>query len=68
MLKRAKVINAARDVVGLTIEGELKALPKQERERLLGEIGLPLEIPVSHCLAMKTSLNLSWTTLRTLRR
>ena len=65
--RRLKEVEVARSTIGIDLEDEVKALPKQERQKLLQD-ALPLEIPPEHALAMKTSLGISWTKLRTLRR
>ena len=66
--KRLQQIQDTRDTVGIGLEDEVQALPKEKRQQLLREVGLPIEIPAPHVLAMKTSLSISWNKLTTLRR
>ena len=56
------------EAVGLRLEKELRALPKNKRQDLLRDIALPIEIPPDHSLAMKANLSISWSNLHTLRR
>lgn len=65
--RRLRQVQVARSTIGVGLEDEVKVLPKQDRQKLLQD-ALPLEIPAEHTLAMKTSLGISWTKLRTLRR
>ena len=48
----SKMVAVTRNVVGLPIEEELRIMPRNERQKLLGEIRLPLEIPIDHCLGV----------------
>ena len=54
--------------LGVNLEEQLRALPKNERQDLLRGIALLIEIPPDHSLAMKANLSVSWSKLRTLRR
>ena len=56
-----------RNTLGIDIQEEVGTLTKEEKQKLLKE-ALPLEIPADHALAMKSTLGISWTKLRTLRR
>lgn len=66
--RRLQHLRETRDTLGVELEDEVRALPKERRQKLLQEVGLPLEIPAPHALAMKATLAISWTKLRTLRR
>ena len=66
--RRIQKIREARIALGIELEEEIRALSKQQRQNLLREVGLPLEIPIDHTLAIKSNLAISWTKLRTLRR
>ena len=66
--RRVSHIQAVRDVVGVSVDDEIRALPKTEREKLLAGVALPIEISVEHSLAMKSNLSVSWYKLRILRR
>ena len=57
-----------RDTLGVGLEEELKVLSNSERQQLLQEACLPIEIPAYHSLAMKANLSISWNKLHTLRR
>ena len=50
------------------LQEEVRAMTKHSRQEFLRDIGLPLEIPTDHCLAMKAGLSISWNKFRTLRR
>ena len=54
--------------VGIQIKNEIKRMNKKEREDLLKEARLPIEIPTEHALAIKADLAISWNKLRTVRR
>ena len=54
--------------VQVQLQDELKSLSKKEREDLLKDASLPIEIPTEHALAMKADLAISWNKLRTVRR
>ena len=65
---RVQSISEARKAVGIELQDEVRALSSSARQELLREVGLPIEISVEHCLAMKSSLAISWNKLRTLKR
>lgn len=50
------------------IQAELKTLTKPEREEILRNARLSLEIPAEQGLAMKADLGLPWNKLREIRR
>jgi len=66
--RRVQQVRTLRDHLGVGLEQELRALPMGERQELLKEVALPIQIPPDHCLAMKANLSISWNKLRTLRR
>ena len=66
--RRVQQVRDLRETLDVAIEEELRALPKIERQRLLREVALPIEIPADHTLAMKANLSISWNKLRVLRR
>ena len=50
------------------LQSEIKALTKEEREEILKEAHLPIEIPPDHALAMKADLALPWAEMRAISR
>ena len=50
------------------LKAEMKSLSDDQRKELLGQIGLPIVIPIDHALAIKVDLALPWTKLQVLRR
>ena len=66
--RRLTHVQAVRKAVGITVDDEIKAMSKAEREQLLAGVSLPLEISVDHSLAMKSNLGISWNKLRVLRQ
>ncbi len=58
--RRVQQVKELRENLGVGLEEELRALPKNERQQLLREAALPIEIPSDHSLA--------WNKLRTLRQ
>ena len=64
---RAHICGGATEA-GVQMQDELKRLSKKEREDLLKDASLPVEIPTDHALAMKADLAISWNKLRTVRR
>ena len=60
--RRVQQVRTLRDHLGVGLEQELRALPMGERQELLKEVALPIQIPPDHCLSI------SWNKLRTLRR
>ena len=58
----------ARMATDVDLQEEVRAMTKHSRQEFLRDIGLPLEIPTDHCLAMKAGLSISWNKFRTLRR
>lgn len=65
--RRVHKIREVREMTSLEVEDEIRAMPREKRQELLIE-ALPLTIPTSHALAMKSILSISWSKLRTLRR
>lgn len=47
---------------------EMHALTKEEREKVLKEAQLPIEIPPDHALAIKADLGLPWSKMRRISR
>ena len=71
--RRTQWLESAREVMssGTSVEqmeADVKGLPKEARQQILKEAGLPIEIPTSHGLAIKANLQLSWKMMRTIRR
>ena len=66
--RRVHQVHSLRDVLGVQLEDEVKALSRSERELLLKEVALPVTVPIEHSLAIKSSLSISWNKLRTLGR
>ena len=54
--------------VSVQMRAELRALNKEEREELLGEANLPVQIPPDHALAIKADLALPWAKMRVIAR
>ena len=66
--RRVQQVQNLRETLGVNLEKELRALPKNERQDLLRGIALLIEIPPDHSLAMKANHSVSWSKLRTLRQ
>ena len=54
--------------VSVQMTSELRALNKEEREELLREVKLPVQIPPDHALAIKADLALPWAKMRVIAR
>ena len=54
--------------VSVQMRSELQALSKNDREELLREANLPVQIPPDHALAMKADLALPWAKMRVISR
>ena len=52
-------ISELRSSVGVGLQEEMRALPLEERQALLQEAALPVQIPTEHTLAMKATLSIS---------
>lgn len=52
----------------MQLQSELHALSKEEREAVLQEAQLPIQIPPDHALAMKADLALPWAKMRVVSR
>ena len=52
----------------MTLEDEVKAIPKETRTALPKDMALPIKIPTEHSLALKATTTVSWNKLRTLTR
>ena len=50
------------------LAAEVKALSREDREKILGDIRLPILIPADFALALKADLSIPWNKLRALRR
>ena len=50
------------------LQSEIRALFKEERQEVLKEAHLPIEIPPDHALAMKADLALPWARMRSISR
>ena len=64
---QAQHSESGKKCIGLDLEEEIQAMPREKRRELLWG-SLPVEIPVDHSLAIKSSLSISWNKLRKLRR
>lgn len=70
---RSRALTELRDHISggdasLQMRSEIRALSKEEREAVLQEAGLPIEIPPNHALAMKADLSLPWSKMRVISR
>lgn len=70
---RTQTLNQLRTSItggdsSVQLQSELRALTKEEREKVLKSAGLPIEIPPDHALAMKASLALPWAKMRVISR
>ena len=54
--------------VSVQMRSELQALSKNDREELLREANLPVQIPPDHALALKADLALPWVKMRVISR
>ena len=52
----------------IQLRSELKALSKEEREEVLKDAQLPVQLPPDHALAMKAELALPWAKMRKISR
>ena len=50
------------------LAAEVRALSREEREKLLLDAKLPIHIPADYALALKADLSIPWNKLRSLRR
>ena len=66
--RRVQKVSELRDALGLSLADEVQALSKKKRAEELQGIGLPVQLPTDHSLAIKASLSMSWNKLRALRR
>ena len=53
--RRLQQLRGTRSALRIELEDEMRALPKERRQQLLQEVGLPLEIPAENGLAMKAT-------------
>ena len=58
----------SQDGVQAQLTAEVKSLTAKERQALLLEAGISIDIPPGKGLAMKADLALSWNKLRIIRR
>ena len=71
--RRTQFLSECRDSVGgsgsqVLVRHEIRRLGKEEREKLLRDAGLTVEIGCKKGLAMKADLALPWSKLREIRR
>ena len=50
------------------LQAEVRALPKEERQKLLSEAGVGVEMNATQALAIKADLAIPWYRIRVLRR
>ena len=72
-LRRNKVLSKVRDVVSASdspsqLHSEIKCCNKDERQDILREAGITMDIPVEAGVAMKAELGIPWTKLRVICR
>ncbi len=75
VLRRSHHLAKIRDTISggasssvVQLQSEIRCLSKEEREEILKGVNLPITIPPDHVLAMKASLGLPWTKIRSLTR
>ena len=71
--KRTRTLSELRTCISggdntVQLKSELRALSKEERDSLLLEAKLPVEIPPNYALAMKADLALPWAKMRAISR
>ena len=50
------------------LQAEVRAMPREERQKLLSEAGIGVEMTASQALAIKADLAIPWYRIRVLRR
>lgn len=68
MLAQREAISGGRDGASRQLQVEVKAMPKEDRQKLLEEAGFGIEMDATQVLAIKADLAIPWYRLRILRR
>ena len=71
--RRNQALHQLRDTISggdssRQMQEEIRSLSKGERQKILKEANLTIDIPPEHSVAMKADLALPWNKLRILRR
>ena len=68
MMDQRKSISGGSEESQKQMQIEVRAIPKEERQKLLSEAGVGVEMTASQALAIKADLAIPWYRLRVLRR
>ena len=68
MSAQREVISGGREGASRQLELEVRALSKEDRQKLLEEAGFGVEMDATQVLAIKADLAIPWYRLRILRR
>ncbi len=68
LTEQRESISGGRDDARKQLQMEVRAMPKEERQKLLTEAGLGVEMDTTQVLAIKADLAIPWYRLRVLRR
>ena len=68
MMDKRKSISGGSEDSRKQMQAEVRAMPKEERQKLLSEAGGGVEINATQALAIKADLDIPWYRIRVLRR
>ena len=68
MSAQREAISRGRESASRQLQLEVKAMPKEDRQKLLEEAGFGVEMDATQVLAIKADLAIPWYRLRILRR
>ena len=68
MTEQRKSISGGSEDSRKQLQVEVRVIPKEERQKLLSEAGVGVEMSASQALAIKADLAIPWYHLRVLRR
>ena len=68
MMDQRMSISGGSDDSRKQLQAEVRAMPKEERQKLLSEAGVGVEMNATQALAIKADLAIPWYRIRVLRR
>jgi len=68
MTEQRKSISGGSEDSQKQLQVEVRVIPKEERQKLLSETGVGVEMSASQALGIKADLAIPWYRLRVLRR